>query len=87
MNGLNPAMLPYMAFWPSSSLEANGSYATSGGTAKYISNPLQSINEDFGTTRLDYLLGARDTLSGAYTIDTGTSLLPQPDPFFSRRWT
>ena len=70
-------MLPYMAFWPSSSVEAGG------GTAKYISNPLQSINEDFGTTRLDYLLGARDTLSGSYTIDTGTSLLPQPDPFFA----
>ncbi len=83
VNGLNPAMLPYMAFWPSSSLEANGSYATSAGTAKYISNPLQSINEDFGTARLDYILSSRDTLSGAYTIDDGTSLLPQPDPFFS----
>jgi len=81
--GLNPAMLPYMAFWPSSPIEATGSYATSNGTARYISNPLQSINEDFGTTRLDYVLGTHDTLSGAYTIDTGTSLLPQPDPFFS----
>jgi hypothetical protein len=53
------------------------------GTAKFISNPPQSINEDFGTARLDYLLGPRDTLSGSYTIDSGTSLLPQPDPFFA----
>jgi hypothetical protein len=83
VTGLNPAMLPYMAFWPSSSTEANGSYAKSAGTAKYVSNPLQSVNEDFGTARLDYLLGHRDTLSGSYTIDTGTSLLPQPDPFFA----
>ena len=84
VNGLNSAMLPYMNFWPvSQSQEANGSYATSAGTAKYISNPLQSVNEDFGTARLDYLLGHRDTLSGAYTNDTGTSLLPQPDPFFA----
>ncbi len=77
------SMLPYMAFWPSSPIEANGTYAASGGTAKYISNPLQSINEDFGTARLDYLIGHRDTLSGSYTIDDGTSLLPQPDPFFA----
>jgi Carboxypeptidase regulatory-like domain len=74
---LNPAMLPYMAFWPSSPIEAGG------GTAKFTSNPPQSINEDFGTARLDYILGPRDTLSGAYTIDRGTSLLPQPDPFFA----
>ena len=82
--GLNPAMLQYMQFWP----QVNGPelLTLSGqpsGTAFSYNNPLSSIREDFGTTRADYTIGAKDTLSGSYTIDDGNSLVPLADPLFA----
>lgn len=74
---VNPAMLQYMALWP----VANGP-ELGGGSAKYFSNPRETIREDFGTTRTDYTISDRDTLTGAYTIDDGNSILPQGDPLF-----
>ncbi len=79
---LNSAMLPYFAFWPQANgpeLLVNGQPS---GTAFSYTNPNQSIREDFGTTRLDYSAGGRNTLSAAYTIDDGNSLIPQADPLF-----
>jgi len=81
---LNSAMLNYMAFWP----VANGpellipGTTTPSGTAKAFYNPKQSIHENFGTLRSDYILNERDSLSGAYTIDDGNSIIPQTDPLF-----
>ncbi len=79
---LDAAMLPYMSFWP----EPNGPELTvnrlPSGTAKAYYNPRQSIREDFGTLRSDYILGSRDFLAGAYTIDDGDSLIPLADPLF-----
>jgi len=79
---VNPAMLPYFSFWP----QANGlELATNGlpsGTAFAYTNPSQSIREDFGTVRLDYSLGSRNSLSASYTIDDGNSLIPLADPLF-----
>jgi len=80
--GLNRAMLPYMSFWP----DANGSELLSNGlpsgTALSFNNPRQSIREDFGTLRSDYTLRDRDSLSAAYTVDDGNSLIPLADPLF-----
>jgi len=42
------------------------------GTPK--SSPLQKIREDFGTTRVDHIFSAKDTLSAIYTIDDGTNV-------------
>jgi hypothetical protein len=79
---LNRAMLPYMTMWP----EPNGPQllvnGLPSGTALSFNNPRQAIREEFGTLRTDYMLGSRDTLSGAYTIDDGDSLIPQADPLF-----
>jgi hypothetical protein len=79
---LNPAMLQYFQLWPA----ANGPELTvnglPSGTAKSFNNPNQSIHENFGTLRSDYILGEHDTLSAAYTIDDGNSVLPQADPLF-----
>ena len=81
---LNPAMLNYMTFWP----VANGpellipGTTLPSGTAKAFYNPKQSIHENFGTLRSDYILNERDSLSGAYTIDDGNSIIPQTDPLF-----
>jgi hypothetical protein len=80
---LNSAMLPYFSFWP----QANGAeLLTNGipsGTAFSYTNPNQSIREDFGNTRLDYTLRDPDSLSVAYTIDDGNSLIPLADPLFA----
>jgi hypothetical protein len=84
---LNSKMLPYMSFWPSPNgpelmaLQANGSQLPSG-TAFSYNNPRQSIREDFGTLRSDYILRDQDRLSAAYTIDDGGSLIPLVDPLF-----
>ncbi len=79
VHGVNPTMLEYAnLFWPTPNGPESG-----GGTAKAFNNPLQSINEDFGTMKLDYNVGRLDTLSAAYTIDEGNSLIPQSDPLFA----
>ena len=80
---LNPAMLPYFAFWPQpngAELRVNG---LPSGTVFSYNNPKQHIREDFGALRLDYEIRARDSLSAAYTIDNGDSLIPLADPLFA----
>ena len=72
-----PAMLPYLQLWP----QANGR-ELGGDTALSYNNPKQTVREDFGTVRTDYVFSERDTFSAAYTIDNGDSLIPQADPLF-----
>jgi hypothetical protein len=80
---LNPAMLKYLVLWP----QANGPELLSNGRPTGIAlsynNPHQSIHEDFGTSRGDYSIGDKDTLTAAYTIDDGTNLTPTADPLFA----
>ena len=80
---LNRAMLDYMSFWP----DPNGAELRTKpdglptGTALSYNNPRQAIREDFANLRADYARG-RDTLSAAYTIDDGNSIIPLADPLF-----
>jgi hypothetical protein len=46
------------------------------GIAQVYSTPLQTIEENFGTARLDEVFSAKDTLSGIYTIDDGHDFTP-----------
>jgi hypothetical protein len=71
------AMFPYTALWPLPNGPALGS-----GVALSYNNPRQTIREDFGTLRSDYILSDRDTFSAIYTIDDGNSTIPQADPSF-----
>ena len=53
---VNPAMLPYFEFWP----QANGAELLAGGVRERhggfsYNNPRSKIQEDFGTTRADYI--------------------------------
>jgi hypothetical protein len=80
-------------FWPQPNgpeltVPASGTGCTSAaqvpsGTAKAFDNPNEHIREDFGTVRADYNLAKGDTLSSAYTVDDGTSLIPNADPLFA----
>ena len=80
-------------FWPQPNgpeltVPASGTGCTNtaqvpSGTAKAFYNPNEHIREDFGTVRADYNLAKDDTLSSAYTIDDGTSLIPNADPIFA----
>jgi len=85
VKNLDPSMLQYMSFWP----QPNGGelYVPTtnlpSGTALSYNSPKQYIREDFGTLRMDYTLRDRDSLSGAYTIDDGNSLVPLSDPLFA----
>jgi hypothetical protein len=79
---LNRSMLQYMAFFPQPNGAALPAASGQPGAALSNNNPKQSIHEDFGTARADYVLGARDSLSGGYTIDNGHSLIPLADPLF-----
>ncbi len=93
VSGLNATMLQYMSFWPapngpelmvrSTGACVNPPALVPTGTAKAFYNPNSHIQEDFGTLRTDYNLGKSDTLSGAYTIDDGNSLIPLADPLFA----
>ena len=47
-----------------------------------VFSPLQHIREDFGTTRLDHIFSATDSLTGVYTIDDSAAVTATPaDPY------
>jgi hypothetical protein len=73
--GVAPAVQPLLALWP----VANGP-TLGGGIAEAFSHPLQTIREDFGTTRLDYNPSTQDTLFGVYTIDDSQAHTPTANP-------
>jgi hypothetical protein len=79
---LNPAMLNYMQLWPQPNGPELLSNGLPSGAALSYNNPRQTVREDFGTVRTDYIFSERDTFSAAYTIDNGDSLIPQSDPLF-----
>ena len=80
---VNPSMLPFFNLWPQpNGAELLASGVASGNALSY-NNPKSNIHEDFGTARADYTIGERDSLSLAYTVDNGNSLIPQADPLFA----
>ena len=94
VTGLKPEMLNYFQLWP----QANGPEilvpsTTAGvglvpsGSAYSYNSPKQSINEDFGTLKGDYILSKKDSLSVSYTIDDGNNLSPLADPLFANYLT
>jgi hypothetical protein len=73
--GVAPDAAPLLSLWP----QANGPELGSG-IAEAFSHPLQTIREDFGTTRLDRQFSARDSLSAIYTIDDSDDFTPSANP-------
>jgi len=73
--GVAPAVKPLLSLWPVQNGPELG-----GGVAEAFSHPLQTIREDFGTTRVDYNLSKKDTLFGVYTIDDSFANTPSANP-------
>ncbi len=83
VTGVDSRMLPFTAFWPRANgpdLLVNG---VPGGFAYSYNNPKQSIHENFGTMRGDYVISDRDSLSMSYTIDDGNNVIPLANPLFA----
>jgi hypothetical protein len=76
--GVAPAVQPLLALWPIENGPDLG-----GGIGEAFSHPLQTIREDFGTTRLDYNLSRKDSLYAVYTIDDSFANTPSANPLSS----
>jgi Carboxypeptidase regulatory-like domain len=77
--GVAPSVVPLLALWPLQSPNA----PDFGGIAEAFNDPLQTIRDDFGTTRLDHVFTDQDTLSAVYTIDDSADLTPTSTNLFS----
>jgi len=75
-----PSVQPLLNLWP----VAPAGAPDFNGIAEFFSSPLQTIREDFGTTRVDHVFSSKDTTSGVYTIDDGGDFTETPaDPYSS----
>lgn len=63
---------PLISAWPTPSANA----PDYGGISEALNNPLQTIRDDYGTTRLDQIFSSRDTFNGVYTIDDSADFTP-----------
>jgi len=72
---------PLLNLWP----VANGPEITTNGAAsgiaEYIGTAPQHIREDFGTTRFDQNIDAKDTFNAVYTVDDSAASTPSADPY------
>ena len=73
--GVSPSISPLLSLWPVQNGPELGS-----GIGEAYSHPLQTIREDFGTTRVDRNFSADDTLSAVYTIDDSADNTPSANP-------
>jgi hypothetical protein len=76
-----PSVRPLLALWPiangSELLTATGAPS---GIAEAFSNPIQRIEEDFGTVRFDQNLSNSDSLVAVYTVDDSVAHSPTNNP-------
>ena len=71
---VDPAVIPYLAFWPL----PNAGFDSSGDIGYYRFAANQVGNENFYTTKLDHHFSANDSLAGTFLYDTTD--LSEPDP-------
>ena len=77
--GVSPSVAPLLALWPVQSAGA----PDFGGIAEAFNNPLQTIRDDFGTTRFDEVFSPRDSFAAVYTIDDSASDTPTSSNLYS----
>jgi len=76
--GVAASAAPLLKLWP----VANGPDLGQG-IAEAFSHPLQIVNEDFGTARLDHIFRDRDSLAAVYTVDDSAANTPAANPLSS----
>jgi hypothetical protein len=69
-----PSVRPLLNLWPTAPAGA----PDFNGIAEVFGSPLQTIREDFGTTRLDHIFSEKDSLAAIYTIDDGGDVTATP---------
>ena len=72
---------PLLNLWPIANGPEILSNGASTGIAEYIGTAPQHIREDFGTTRFDQNISAKDTFNAIYTVDDSTASTPSADPY------
>ena len=71
---------PLLNLWPTPAPGAQDF----NGISSVFSSPLQTVREDFGTSRLDHILSQKDSLAAIYTVDDSDDFTATPlDPFSS----
>ncbi len=70
--GVAPSVTPLLALWPMQ----NPNAPDFGGISQAFNSPLQTIRDDFGTTRLDHVFSEKDALNAVYTIDDSADVTP-----------
>ena len=70
---VDPAVAPYLQFYPLPNSTINGD------TGTFLFNDPQTTHENYFTIRGDHKISEKDTLTGTYFWDSGT--LVSPDPF------
>lgn len=73
-----PSVQPLLQLWPVQNGPELG-----GGIAEAFNHPLQRIREDFGTTRVDHNISAKDSAFAVYTIDDSAANTPTINPLSS----
>src|SRR5438552_4720855 len=76
--GVAASTAPLLNLWP----VANGPDLGQG-IAEAFSHPLQIVNEDFGTARLDHVFSDKDSLAAVYTVDDSAANTPAANPLSS----
>src|SRR5262249_422154 len=77
-----PSIQPLLALWPvPNGPEILTSTGVPSGIATAYSNPIQNVREDFGTTRFDQVLSAKDNFAAVYTIDDSYAHTPTSNPY------
>ncbi|HEX8763696.1 MAG TPA: carboxypeptidase regulatory-like domain-containing protein, partial [Candidatus Acidoferrum sp.] len=73
-----PSVQPLLNLWPTPAPGAKDF----NGISSVFSSPLQTVREDFGTTRLDHNFSQQDSLAAIYTADDSDDFTATPlDPF------
>ena len=71
---------PLLNLWPTPAPGAQDF----NGISSVFSSPLQTVREDFGTSRLDHIFSPNDSLAAIYTVDDSDDTTATPlDPFSS----
>lgn len=77
--GVAPSAAPLLNLWP----EPSPGAPDFGGISEAFNSPLQTIRDDFGTTRVDRVFSSGDNLTGIYTVDDSADVTPTSSNLYS----